>query len=238
MVSAFLPSLIQTLLLLMQSSHLQTKVVRRGRLPKNSRKNKRKAPRRGNIFWRRGLNKITKPFSNTEIKYVDQTGTITPNTSQTTVQLNVLSQGTTVSTRLGNSIRMLGVEVNLKYSINSSATHTTGRIALYIDHQPNGATVAAGVVFTAPTNVVSLLNPDSQFRVQMLTLETVSVSISGRQEVVCSFSQPLYTVVRYQSNNGDITDIITNALHLGLTSDESTNTPTFAYYARVSFVDD
>ncbi len=216
---------------------LSNKFTKSKRPLNNTRAKRRRRPRR-NIFWKRGSNKIMRSLTNTEVKYVDTTGQITPNTSQTTVSLNVMSQGTTVSTRLGNSIRVLSIKLNCKYAINSSATHTTMRTIILKDSQANGGVISAANVFSAPTNVISLLNPDSQYRIVVYHLECLSVSISGTQEQVLRFDEETNFVTRFNGNAGTIADVVTNSVIIGFTSDESTNTPTIDYYARICFIDD
>ncbi len=191
--------------------------------------------RRNNIFWRRLRNKTLRQFSNTEIKQVDTTATTTPGTTQSLILLNPLSQGTTRLTRIGNSVRFITLACNFKITINSSATNTTVRLLLIYDKQTNGA---APVNIYQTSSIISPFNPDQMYRYVILHQSSTSVSISGMQERVVSFTLPLYCITRYQSNNGDITDISTGSIYLGLLSDDNTNTPSVEYYIRASFVDD
>ncbi len=206
----------------------------RTRRPRRLPQSQRRA-RRNNIFWRRLRNKVSRPFSNTEVKQVDVTATATPGTTQSLVLLNALSQGTTRVTRIGNSVRFVALACNFKMNMNSSATHTTIRLLILYDKQSNGA--APANIYQS-SSIISPFNPDNMYRYEILSQSSTSLSISGMQERVVSFSIPLYHITRYQSNNGDITDITTGSLYFGLVSDDNTNTPTVEYYFRASFVDD
>lgn len=176
---------------------------------------------------------------NAEKKLNDVSIASASSTTAAFVLLNGLVQGDTVSTREGSSIKLSSLWLQLFSTIHASATSTVGRVMVFYDSQPNGATVTVASLLSATTSVVSPLVIGFGLRFKVLMDWQYCLSITGNQNAKKKrfIKIPLHTRYTVGTNNGDITDITTGALFLMHMSTEATNTPTLTAIARLRFYD-
>lgn len=175
---------------------------------------------------------------NTEYKYVDHVATITPSTTATLLALNDMSQGDTGTTRDGQSILMKSVYLQFTSTINASGVATYLRCMIFIDAQPNSSIATAATLLLNPTDVTSPLLLGSGNRYRVIYDSRITLTAAGSQGAMRKFYKKLNFHTKYNTGNaGTIADIVTNSLVLLFMSNESTNTPSVSYSARVRFID-
>lgn len=194
-----------------------------------------------------------------EQKYVEFISTgVSVSATETLVLLNGISLGTTDNSRIGERIRVTKIEFNAFMSLNPAASggSDVGKLSLFIDKQVNGSatefTTAINSDVPAPYtdtgNSICLKNAafeDSYYIIKDWdwTLDA-NAGVSGAwQADIMRFKceVPINRIVRYDNSNaGNITDIITNAIYLGFIGAHTAGgggTSTLAYFARVWYTD-
>lgn len=175
---------------------------------------------------------------NVERKYSDTSGVVSSSTTPALILLNGLSQGTSATTRQGQSIKMVAIYPNIFWSINAAASTTYCRCIIFIDKQANGAAPAASDLLTTTTSVLSpfVIGNSKRFRVLMDIRRTLS--LNGVEMVRFKKYKKISWHTEYNTGNaGTIADIQTNSLYMLHMSDQPTNTPTFAHITRMRFID-
>lgn len=179
-----------------------------------------------------------KSIVNVERKYTDVTASTTSSTTPALVLLNALSLGTPSTSRLGQSIKMTAMFVNVFWSINASASTTYTRMIIFRDMQPNAAAPAAGDLLVTTNSVLSPLVIGNGRRFKVIMDVRKNMSINGTEIVKFKRFVKLFFHTKYNSsNNGTIADITTNSLYMLHMSDQATNTPSFSYNIRCRFID-
>jgi len=150
--------------------------------------------------------------------------------------LTVISQGDNDTDRQGNSILARSVNINLKYQINASASHTTIRTILFWDKECNGATPTISDILQT-TSVMANYNHNTASQYQILADYRVNLSISGQQETTRRIYRKLQRHVHFDGASGTIGDIQDYALWLFFVSDEAANTPSVQARSQLLFID-
>ncbi len=200
------------------------------------RRNARKAyPRRG---LAKKVNRLSKAVNMKERKFIDTqivntamaaTGTIT--------QLTNLVQGVTDSTRIGNKITVVGCL--LTYIIDANIT-TNIRVLLVQDKQTNGAIYLNSDLFqdeTAQDIIVSPKNADFKRRFKVYHDKNYSYSVAG---VATKFYKKFFKMnipMRFDANNGDITDIQSNSLSWFVATETAGAGVVNTLFCRVYYID-
>lgn len=175
---------------------------------------------------------------NVEFKYNDIKDTSTINTTGLFFLLNGLMLGDTSSSRDGRQIRIKSNQVNLKLTMHPSATNTTIRIIYFMDKQANAsAPTTAMLLEDANVPITSPRNLDNRKRFVILKDEYVCLNVEKSETVFEWYKKLDFRTIYDSSNVGDITDITTNSFYLFLVCDDGTNTPTYALYNRIRFID-
>ncbi len=177
---------------------------------------------------------------NTELKYQDYTGATVQGTTMTITLINGLVQGTTSTTRLGDTTRVSMLELNLRSAI--ATTSTTGyaifRVMVVRDNQPNGATFSAGNLLNTPTNVLSATTMSNCKRFNVIDDQMFVLDLNGPEAFLY---RKVYNIDFHPEyglgNAGTIADISKNALFLVFLSDDNVNQPSYSYWARLHFID-
>jgi hypothetical protein len=173
---------------------------------------------------------------NVEDKYVDNSGTTTLSAAWQTVLLNALAQGTGSSQRMGQSVKVVGIEFRFTLYLAAAGTSSTTRLILFRDSQANAALPTVTQVFpvdvTAP-RVVAYLDRFHIDREEVMTLTT-----SGDNAVHRTFTfNKSFHIDFNTANLGTIADIVTNSYFVAFVSDAAANFPVITYTSRVVYVD-
>lgn len=209
-----------------------------------------KYKRRKNLFYKRTYNKGVKVLHeiakikkqlNVEMKWLDTFSALTAiSTTPQIVQVTNTQQGSTAETRVGEQIKLTSLYFKYTLEANANAVNTFTRILIIQDMQTNGAIYTAADVFensSGNADIVSPLNLKNKYRYRILYDKIHNFQDTGRKTAQDSFYKSIQMLIRYKSNNGDITDLSSNSLSIYLVSNQATNTPSINYSMRLRFVD-
>ncbi len=174
---------------------------------------------------------------NVEDKYIDTSGGVTYGNTWTYILINAIAQGTTPNTRIGQSVKCVGIELRCTtYVAAASTVPQNVRIMCFIDKQPNAA--APGATDVYPNNVlaprtVGYIDRFSILFERTFALNTVSTANVAFDYIARQDWHEEFNLL----NNGTIADITKNALYMGYITDQSVNLPNLGYYARYVYVD-
>ncbi len=179
-----------------------------------------------------------KQLMNVEFKSIDvEALPLTPTPTGIVSLLNASIQGDDFDNRDGRQIRFKSIRVALNIRMNASATQTSMRAIIVLDKQPNGILMVLTDLLTA-VGITQFRNLDNRKRFVILWNRVVNLSDNGSQITTIQYYKKLNMHTTYDdSNNGNITDIETNAMYLVLISTEATNTPSVFTSVRMRFID-
>lgn len=191
--------------------------------------------------------RLLKDLINTEKKFVEVTGSavqLQTNTTGTLVLLNGLTQGTNLTDRVGNSIKMSSIMLEGFLALNSVALYDYVNVSLVLDRQPNGVQPAYTQIYDIGTGPASL-GQRSKFtvdRFKVLKSWDIPLSQNGEQmkKFHCYLKLPSGTDSHTKYNNanfGTIADISTNAVYLVFAGNATSNFSFISYFSRIRFVD-
>jgi len=194
-------------------------------------------------------------YSVPEKKFIDTTGTTNVPETGTISLLNPLGQGTSVVTRIGQKIVIRSIDLRVRVSgAPNSATPTVYanmiRVLLVWDNQPNGTLATPSDIIEDLTAGTGVIAPQqkiyiTRFRIlwDKKFMLTNLVGANSPTEKVNDMDQ-YYKKTRLQvgyadSNNGDITDIITGAIYLLAVGQHTAaaNQGILEYFSRIRFYD-
>ncbi len=175
---------------------------------------------------------------NVEDKYLDTVVGTTVNNTGFTQLLNGLTQGNGVSNRVGDSIRIVNLIMNLSFTISASATTTFIRCIIFVDNESQGAAPSAFTNLLISANYNALYNPAYSRRFKTQFDELVALNSGGDECVVYSRDIKLNYHPRYGLGNaGTVADIATGSLYFVAISDQGTNLPAMQLNIRIMYVD-
>lgn len=180
--------------------------------------------------------KYLKSLVNVEKHPLDINTSINPDTTGLMTLLNATVQGDAEANRAGNSILLRSVNINMKFTMNTSATNTTIRYILFFDKEANGATPTGANILQ---NVSPIGNYDHNqaSRFEVLYDNRLTLSVNGTSEVVKRIYRRLQRHTHYDGVAGTAADIVDYGLWLYMVSDEGTNTPTVQIRSQLLFID-
>lgn len=153
-------------------------------------------------------------------------GSLTSGATYVSTHINNVSQGTTMSQRVGNKINMKSVSVRLTIGYKNTAAVTykdraTVRVMLVYDKQPNATYPAYSDILqdtsTNATNTNSFnsnINITQKNRFVMVKDKFINFDLNHQIEHVKMFKKLNNTETSFKSTTGAISDIINGALYL------------------------
>lgn len=213
-------------------------------LKRRSRKRAGKsgANKRWNVYGKAGSQlvsdvKYLMSVINVEDKYVDISGSGAATNAWQFVILNTMVQGTTPNTRIGQSIKWVGVEFRFSAVLNAANTlPQLFRLILFVDHQPNAANATITDVY--PTGIITPRNVGYLERFTVLYEKVFALSPSNNGACVFDYiSKHAFHTFFNLTNGGTIADITKNAYYYAYQTDAAANGATFSYNSRFVFVD-
>lgn len=218
--------------------------------PKGGRRfqNKRRRGRKGGKRGRSGLSGAAivgalassgyRYLFNTENKYTLVTFSSNVASTGFSTLLNGLIQGTGVSNRIGDSIKIVRMVWNCSFTISSIATTSFVRYIIFRDNQPDGTAppTLTGLLDSASYN--SLYNPEYSKRFFVYYDKVVALNTNGDECLLDDKGKDTVFHVRYGLGNaGTVADISTNSLYVCAISDQSANFPNMTFNLRLLYVD-
>lgn len=185
--------------------------------------------------------KMAKGVLNTENKYIDTAIATSVSSSISTTYLNLMAQGNTASTRLGDTVKFDFLHYHLVITISAAATVSTLRIFILRDQESNGTNFSYSGSANSYANAgtpYAMTNFQVEQRYYTYLDELVVVDSAGPQGLVLRGSKRLGTHTNYGLGNaGTQADISNNTFILAMISNESTNNVNVNGYFRMLFVD-
>jgi len=178
-----------------------------------------------------------KSLVNTEFKAKDIANDIAPTTTMNITLLNGLSKGDDLNDRDGRLVRWKSVWIKQCMTINPATINTFVRILVIIDKQPNATLLTVGEILSAST-VESQRSLDSRKRLIFLKDQVYVLTQDSGTAIFDNWYKDIDMKTVYDaSDNGDISDIETNALYLCTITNEAVLAPTIGRFIRTRFID-
>jgi len=190
--------------------------------------------------WK-GLNEIRK-FINIEEKFSDVNASQSPDQNGAVTCLSQLAQGTTMNTRVGNSVRVQRFSLRARVAVSSAVTtFSVVRVAIIRDMEGQGTAPTCADIFetvgtsAAPRQPFDWLNR-KRFAVLYDTFLVVSPDTGSAREVY--YEIDLAKHVLYRGTTAAAVSDGEGSIYIVSLSDEATNTPTVSYSSRMTYTDD
>jgi len=174
---------------------------------------------------------------NTETKYVDAGGIFAFTGAWQITLLNGLTTGTSSTTRIGQSIKLVGIEFKCFVTMNPLATAISSyRVVIVKDKQCNAAALTGTDVYPAGSTSFRTVSYLDRFDVIWEKWAILDVEFpTGEIE---QFSKKVEFHVDFNTGTaGTIADITKNSLYMIVYSDAGVNYPQMHFASRVVFVD-
>jgi len=193
--------------------------------------------------------------ANFEKKYFDTIGTAgsIASAGSFSLSLNLIPQGTTKNTRIGNKCTITNINIHGQLTLLTQAADSVVgdkvRMIIFVDKQCNGAAVAAAsdLIQTMPaasTDINSFRNMDNVNRFVILKDKTVSLNQTTQSASLGSnvvtreikFNKKCSIPLEFSSTTGAITEVRSNNIQFMFISLQN-NATQFAFTSRVKFSD-
>jgi hypothetical protein len=178
-------------------------------------------------------------FINTESKYIDTTsgGLVAMGVGYNINLVNPISLGTSSTTRTGQSVKCVGIELRWHAMIDPAATTcNVVRVYLVRDKAANAAQPTFTDIYPAGTvtpRVVAYLD-----RFQVLYQREVMLNNAGSGGQLGDYIAEQNWHQEFNTGNaGTIADITVNSLYLTWQTSVATDMPSFSYTCRYVYVD-
>jgi len=190
-----------------------------------------------------GVNALRR-LINIEEKYSDVGLSLNPDTSGVASCVTQLAQGTTMNTRVGNSVKVQTLEMWGRVACNTSVTtYSLCRVVVIRDMEGQGTAPTAADVFetvggsSAPRQAFDWLN---RKRFAILYDELFALTPLAGGQIVSTFHYrvPLEKHVFYRGTTAAAASDGEGSIYIVAVSDEATNTPSVNVNTRITYTDD
>ncbi len=190
-----------------------------------------------------GLNEIRK-LINIEEKYLDTAVNQTPDQNGALTCVTQLAQGTTMNTRVGNSIKVQNLEILGRIAVGSSVTtYSVVRVVILRDMEGQGTAPVGSDVFetlgtsAAPRQPLDWLNR-KRFGILYDSLIALTPTSGGSSVKPFAFKMALDKHVLYRGTTAAAASDGEGSIYVCTVSDEPTNTPSVGLTCRITYTDD
>ena len=191
----------------------------------------------------RGLNEIRK-YINIEEKFLDTSVALTPDQSGSLQCITQLAQGTTMNTRVGNSLKVQRLEIKGRAAVASAViSYSLVRIIVFRDMEGQGTAPAVSDLLetvgstSAPRQPYDWLNR-KRFAILYDMLVPLTALSGGQSVHVFTYSVDLGKHVLYRGTTAAAASDGEGSIYIACVSDEATNTPSVNASCRITFTDD
>ncbi len=186
---------------------------------------------------KKGLRMLNSEIKNHDVQLTNQA----ISTTSTISQLTNIAQGDTVSTRDGNQVKLISLDLKYTLVLNASATSTFVRVMIVHDSQTNQAIYTEGMLLddvSGSDGIVSMLNRDNKFRFRVLYNKVHSLfAASAKGNSFTKVHKDLVLRIRFDASTPAIADLTSDSLSILYVSDQGTNTPVVTQFCRLKYVD-
>ncbi len=177
---------------------------------------------------------------NVEYKTINITiGDTTPTTTGVIQNLTAIAQGDDSGSRDGRKIRLASIKIQGSIKQHETATQTTTRMVLVIDHDNTGTPPTIAELFLTQavfnTGQAKLGEPVPNSRFTVLLDKTFAMSDSGQKLFLLNYYRKLNHHVVFGGVGA--TDEGKGSLWLMTGSSEATNTPTLSMTSTTKWID-
>lgn len=156
--------------------------------------------------------KYLKSLVNTEFKVKEQSASSTANTTGVFILLNGLTQGDDFTNRNGRSVRWKSLQYHIRTLKDTAVGTCFVNYAIVIDKQANDATPTLADLYS---NVqAQFRNLDNRKRFVIIDEVRMTLDADDPERNISKYKKIDMHTIYDASNNGDITDINSNALYL------------------------
>lgn len=163
-----------------------------------------------------------------EKKYFDTAATAWPTSTgswqiqEAPIQFYNIVQGTTVSTRIGNKIRVTGISFKMAVTPTTATVNLVGdflRMQVWMDKQCQGSLASIGDIYATTTSLRSfrVLEKKDRFKLMWSRDHLINVvqlnsgftapAVTNCQPLECEVYLPVNKIVNFKNNAGTIADI-------------------------------
>lgn len=181
-----------------------------------------------------------KALLNVEVKNFDIQQTVANmSTTPFILQLSNIPQGDTTSTRDGNQLKTMGLELGYSLIVNATLPRTIVRIIVVCDKQTNQAIYNIDDLLedsSAGDNIVSPYNLNNRHRFNIIYDRVHSLSLAEATVTVkryLAFSK----LIRFDASTSAIADLTQNSISMVQMTNEPTNVPAITSFLRLRYVD-
>lgn len=187
-----------------------------------------------------GLNQLRR-LINVETKVANtNAASSTFGTGGSVVCISQIAQGTDYTSRVGDSIRIQGVELRSRITMSATATNSLVRVVVCRDLDGAGTAPSYTDIFDAglgATNALAQYNWLNRDRFSILYDEMFSLSLSSDQSLSIGWKAAHEGHVKYRGTTAASASDGKGSIYLVFVSDETVNQPTYQYNARLTFTD-
>ncbi len=162
-------------------------------------------------------------------------------TSGTIYPVSQIVQGLDYLNRVGDSIKLQSITFNYRIFKNTTATSSVVRILLVRDLDCQGATPSVGDVLQSVGTATAPLTPHDWLNRKRFTVlydRLATVNSTGDSSFTGVFNTAHEGHILYLGTAANAASQGKGSMFVVCVSDETTNTPTIAFYSRLEFTDD
>lgn len=155
---------------------------------------------------------------------------------------SAISQGTNVSQRIGDRIKVKAVDLQFNIQSSGATATTAGQtfidVFLILDTQPQETTAAAGTIFQTPSSNLTYIQLDSLERFQVLKRERINLDPAMGLSQVWTWHLSADLGVRFGA--GTTAPMSNDILVCATTAQTAANsyTPQLQYISRLTYTDE
>lgn len=161
------------------------------------------------------------------------TGTTATTTGNLTL-LNGLTKGDDYDNRDGRQVRWKSIQASLAFIKDVNVAYTRVRYAIVLDRDASNTVNSASMYSNEYASFRELSN---RRRFTFLKEGVMVLNVDNPTKIIDFYKFLDIKTVFDDSNNGDITDIRTNAIYLYLWSDQGTYVPQIGITTRLRYID-
>lgn len=203
-------------------------------MPRRQRKGRR--PQKGLKSLEKDVRKL-KMLASPEFKWIDKTDNSTVDTTGQIIDLNTVAQGDDDTSRDGNVMRMMSVQLSWYITQHASATNSRVRFVLFLAKAINGTKPTVAQVLLSTNAEIQFRNLDERHNIVILKDWKCNLQSASRTQAMSDFYKKINVLTRFDATDGNITAMQGGYLGLLQICNESVNTPTMVVKSRVRFID-
>lgn len=196
------------------------------------KKTYRRRYRKKNTLTKR-VTKLEQNLNAEEKKFDDTQGSASFTSSGSIFSLGTVDQGNGVNQRIGNKIKLTGLNVRVRVYASTSSAAETFRMIIFKDNQDRG--VAPLITDLLENNQVeSPLKQSNMGRFRILADRTLCLRDNTQASMII-MNKKLNSIMRYEGVN--LTDVVKGGIYVAYIGTQAVHFGTMLYWFRVWYSD-